>query len=132
MYGKGIRNKTIFISLHISCIVPKTWGKWLLIVWENYEKTEHSKFKCFLHILWEAEIHTISKTQNMEKVDFQSMGKHKHFKFMGFLNIPSEAEMHTVPKTWRKWISIVWEKSGKTQTFQSYEFLKYFGWYRNP
>ena len=43
----------------------------------------------------------------MEKVDFQSMGKHKHFKFMGFLNIPSEAEMHTVPKTWRKWISIV-------------------------
>ena len=54
------------------------------------------------------------------------MGKHKHFKFTGFLNISGEAETHAIPKTWVKWISIVREKYGKTQTFQSYGFLKYF------
>ena len=35
-------------------------------------------------------------------------------------------------KTWEKWIFIVWEKYGKTQTFQIYGLLKYFGWSRNP
>ena len=29
-------------------------------------------------------------------------------------------------KTWEKWISVVQEKYGKTQTFQIYGFLKYF------
>ena len=48
------------------------------------------------------------------------MVKHKHFKFMGFLNISGEAEIHIIPKTWGKWISIVREKYGKTQTLQSY------------
>ena len=55
------------------------------------------------------------------------MGKHKHFKFMGFLNISGEAEINTIPKTWGTWISIVQEKYGKTQTFQIYRFLEYFG-----
>ena len=55
------------------------------------------------------------------------MGKDKHFKFMDFSNISSEAEIHTVLKTWGKFISIVQEKYGKTQTFQSYVFIKYFG-----
>ena len=50
----------------------------------------------------------------------KSMGKHKHFKFMGFLNISGEAGIHSIPKTWKKWISIVEEKNGKTQTFQIY------------
>ena len=49
----------------------------------------------------------------------ESMGKHKLFKFMGFLDISGEAEIHTIPKTWEKWIYIVREKYGKTQTFQS-------------
>ena len=35
-------------------------------------------------------------------------------------------------KTWEKWISIVREKHGKTQTFKIYGFLKYFGWSRDP
>ena len=60
------------------------------------------------------------------------MGKHKHFKFMRSLNISGEAEIHTIPKTWAKWISIVREKYGKTQTFQIYGFLKYFRSSRNP
>ena len=51
------------------------------------------------------------------------MGKHKYFKVMGFLNFSYEAEVHAVPKTWKKWISIVREKYGKTQTFQNYRFL---------
>ena len=43
------------------------------------------------------------------------MGKYSHFK------------VDAVPKTLKKWISIVQEKYGKTQTFQIYGFLKYFG-----
>ena len=74
--------------------------------------------------------------QNMGKVDFHSTGKawwkQKHFKFVGFLNISGEAEIHTIPKIWEKWVSIVREKNGKTQTFQVCGFLKYFGWSRNP
>ena len=60
------------------------------------------------------------------------MEKHKHFKFVGFLNILDEAEIHTIARTWEKWISIIREKYGEKQTFQSNGFLKYFGWSRNP
>ena len=60
------------------------------------------------------------------------MGKHKYFKVKGFLNFSCEAEIHAVPRKWEKWISIVREKHGKTQTFQIYGFLKYFGLSRNP
>ena len=42
---------------------------------EKYEKTKHSKVKCFLHILGEAEIHTVPKTQNMGIVNLLSTGK---------------------------------------------------------
>ena len=55
------------------------------------------------------------------------MGKHKHLKVKGFLKFSYEAEIHAVPKTWKKWISIVRGKYGKTQTFQIYGFLKYLG-----
>ena len=60
------------------------------------------------------------------------MGKNQHPKLMGFSNILGGAEIHTIPKTWEKRISIVREKYGKTQTFQTYGFLKYFGLSRNP
>ena len=88
----------------------------------------------FLNISEEAEIHTISKTWRKCRLPLygKSMGKHKHFKYMGFLNISGEAETDTVPKTWEKWISIVREKYGKTQTFQIYGFLKYFSWSISP
>ena len=60
------------------------------------------------------------------------MGKDKYSKVMGFSNILGGTEFHTIPKIWEKLISIVREKYGKTQTFQIYGFLKYFGWSRNP
>ena len=41
----------------------------------KYEKTKHSKAKCFLHILGEAEIHAVPKTQNMGIVNLLSTGK---------------------------------------------------------
>ena len=41
----------------------------------KYEKTKHSKVKCFLHILGEAEIHTVPKTQKMGIVSLLSTGK---------------------------------------------------------
>ena len=60
------------------------------------------------------------------------MGKHEHFKVKGLWNFLVEAEIHAVPNTWEKWISIIWEKHGKTQTFRIYGFLKNFGLRRNP
>ena len=54
------------------------------------------------------------------------MRKHEHFKVKGFWNFLLEAEIHAVPKTWEKRISIIREKYGKTQTFQSCGFLTYF------
>ena len=71
----GLEIRTFFISLHISSIVPKTWGKGFSIVREKYEKTEHSKVKCFLHISREAENHTIPQTQNIAIVNLLSKGK---------------------------------------------------------
>ena len=44
-------------------------------VWGKYDETKHSKVKCFLHILGEAEIHTVPKTQNMGIVNLLSTGK---------------------------------------------------------
>ena len=38
-----------------------------------------------------------------------------------------EAEIHAAPNKWENWISIVQEEYGKTQTFQIYGFVKYFG-----
>ena len=66
----------------------------------------------------------------MEKVDFHSTRKvweNINITRLCFSNILDEAEIDTVPKTWEMWISIVREKYGKTQTFQIYGFLKYFG-----
>ena len=60
------------------------------------------------------------------------MRKQKHFRVKCFWNFSLDAEIHAVPKTWEKWISIIREKYGKTETFQIYGFLKYFGWSRNP
>ena len=62
----------------------------------------------------------------------QNIGIHKLFKFMDFLNISGEADLHTITKIWEIWIPMIQGKYGKKQTFQSYGFLKYFGWSRNP
>ena len=47
------------------------------------------------------------------------MRKHKYFKFMGILNISDEADIDTITKIWEKWISILREKYGKVEIFQS-------------
>ena len=49
----------------------------------KYEKTKHSKAKCFLHTLGEAGIHAVPKTQNMGIVNLLSTGK-----FLENANIP--------------------------------------------
>ena len=84
---------------------------------EKYEKTEHSKVKCFLFIPQETEVHTIPKTQSMGIVNF--------------LHVPHSSisrviETHTNPKTWENWVLIVRETYEKTQKFQSYRTLSYF------
>ena len=125
---------------------------------ECYEKTEHSEVKCFLHISREAEIHTISKTQNMGIVNLLSTGKswentnipkvwisynvcHSSIlrEIETFFPITWQNGIHIVRETYRKTqtfqsyrISMVREKYGKTQTFQIYGFLKYLGRSRNP
>ena len=40
-------------------------------------------------------------------------------------------EIHTTPKTWEKWIPIVQEKYGETQTIHNYGFSRYFACSRN-
>ena len=52
------------------------------------------------------------------------MGKKQTFQ--SFSNILGEAEIHTIPKIWKKGIPIGREKYGKTQTFQSKAFFKFF------
>ena len=85
---------------------------------EKYEKTKHSKVKCFLHILREAEIHTISKTQNIGIVNLLTTGK-----LWENTNIP-KVWVSCVFRTTPFWRDM--ETYGKTQTFQSYGFLTYF------
>ena len=46
---------------------------------------------------------------------------------MCFSNILGEAEINAIPKTWEKWISIVQEKYGKTETFQFMGFFNILG-----
>ena len=135
MRGNGIRNKKIslvFTSLVLSTkhgkVISDSTGK----VWEN------RTFRDRVFLTYFARSRNPYNSQNSKhgKSGFpqygKSVGKHKHFKFMCFLNISAEAEIHTILKTCGKWISTVREKCGKTQTFQSYRFLKYFGWHRNP
>ena len=46
---------------------------------------------------------------------------------MDFTTILGKAEIRTIPKIWKKWISIVREKYGKTQIFQSMGFSNILG-----
>ena len=113
---------------------PKTCGKWVFIVREKCGKTQ--TFQIYGSLKYFGWHRNPYNSQKMGKMDFHCTGKvrenTRNFKFMGFLNISGEVEIHAIPKTCQKWISIVREKNGKTQTFQIYRFLKYFGWSRNP
>ena len=87
----------------------------------------------FSNILGEAEIHSIPKMwENWIPIVREKFGKVQTFQIEGFLHVWYEAEIHLVPKAWEKGISIVQEKYGKPQAFQIYEFVKYFGWSKNP
>ena len=73
MCENGIRNKKFSLVFTSVVLSPKneeseeSTGK----VWEK----KHPKFKCFFHILGEAESHTVPKTQNMGIVNLLSTGK---------------------------------------------------------
>ena len=91
--------------------------------------------KCFWHILGEAEIHALLKTQNMGIVNLlntEKLWENKYSKVFGFLyilhySVLHEIKTHKNPKNMENnWILIVRETYGKTQTFQSYGFLTYF------
>ena len=87
----------------------------------------------FSNILGEAEIHSIPKIwEKWILIVREKFAKVQIFQIEGFLHVWYEAEIYLVPKAWEKWISIVQEKYEKQQTFYIYEFVKYFGWSRNP
>ena len=74
---------------------------------------------------------TFQKSSRNVKTKVEAMFL-KHFcsGWEGNINISKllfEAEIHAAPNTWENWISIVQEEYGKTQTFQIYGFVKYFG-----
>ena len=113
--------------------IPKMWEKWIPIVRKKYEKTNISKLSISqMFFFMQKSMQFPKHGKSGFPLYGRSMEKHKHFKFMGFLNISDEAEIHTIPRIWEKWISIIREKYGKKQTFQSNEFLHYFEWSRNP
>ena len=85
-------------------------------VWEN---KKHSKALGFLHISCETLIHSIPKIWEKWVPIVREMGK---------IWKNTNISKLRVPKTWEKWILIVQEKCEKTQTFQIYGFIKYFGW----
>ena len=88
-------------------------------VWEN---KKHSKALGFLHISCETLIHSIPKIWEKWIPIVREMGK---------IWKNTNISKLRVPKTWEKWILIVQEKCEKTQAFQIYGFIKYFGWSRN-
>ena len=133
--------KTLFLVPHSSIlheieshIIPITWENWILIERETYGKTQTFQRNRFLpYFMWGINPYN---SQNMGKVNSHSKENlwenTNIFKGKGFLNFLLVVKIHAVPKIWEKWIYIVWKKHGKTQTFQIYGFLKYFGWSRNP
>ena len=101
----------------------------------KYEKTKHSKVKCFLHVLGKAEIHTAYKTRNMGLVNLlvqENYGKTQIFQRFRFLIYSAlfffawNRNPYNSENLGNNWILIVRETCGKTQTFQSYRFLTYF------
>ena len=128
-YSKGmcfvhILNSSISREMETDTIPkPKTWKKWILIVKQTYGKTETFKSSGFLtYFMWDI---NPFNSQNMGKMNSHS--KENMEKIWKNTNISKLR----VPKTWEKWILIVQEKFEKTQTFQIYGFIKYFGWSRN-
>ena len=104
---------------------PKTWEK-LTIVREKYGKAQTFQNHGFL-IIFRVKQKSYN-FQNMRKVNSRSTGKlweniNIVKLWMGFLYISPESEIYTNLKTWEKWIIMVRETYGKTQTFQSYGFL---------
>ena len=66
-------------------------------------KYKRLKVEGFLNFSYEAEIHSVPKTQKKWIfVAQEKHGKHKHSKFMGFSNILGEAEINIIPRTWEK------------------------------
>ena len=135
-YGKtwtfesyGFWNFLLEVEIHA---VPSTWEKWISIIREKYGKTQTFLIYGFLkNFGWSRNPYT---SQNMGKVNSHNTRKlwKKNKTFQSFSNILREAEIYTIPKIWEKWIPIIREKYEKTQTFQSYVFLKLFAWCRNP
>ena len=80
--------------------IPKTWGEWISIVREKYQKTQ--TFQNYIQL------------PKHEESGFpwygKGMGKHKHSKVRCFSNILGISETDAIPKTWGRWISIVQEK----------------------
>ena len=111
--------------------IHKTWEKWILIIREKYgKKTNIPKFLKYFG--WSRNPYS---SQNMGKVNSHSKGKIWENTNISKLSFPEifrlmQKSMH-FPKH-EKWISTILEKYEKTQTFQIYGFLKYFGWSRNP
>ena len=112
--------------------IPKIWEKWIPIVRKKYEKTQTFQSVSEIFHLMQKSMQFAKHGKSGFPLCGKVMEKHKHFKFMGFLNISDEAEIHIIPKTWDAWILIIREKYVKKQTFESYGFLRYFGWSRNP
>ena len=105
---------------------------WILIVRKKYGKTQTFQINGLLKYFgWSRNPYS---SQNMGKVNSHSKGKIWENTNISKLSFPEIFRLvqksMQLPKH-EKWISTILEKYEKTQTFQIYGFLKYFGWSRN-
>ena len=136
MSGNEIRNKNFLLFFKKVALSQKYgesefWYSGKIMKKLLKKLFKNSNDKGFLHILREAEVHTILKTWGKWiPIVREKYGKMQTQTY-GFLNISREIENYTSLKTWEKWIFISREKYEKTQTFQSYGLLMYFSGTKN-
>ena len=119
---------------------PKNMGK--VISRGNYEKTDHSKVKCFLHISRETEIHTMVKRIPIVRQKYQKTQKLHNYVFLKYFSRSKNphnfhntgtVNPHYTGKLWdntnipKVWVSYIFRVKQKPIQFRKHgksEFLQ--------
>ena len=95
----------------------------------NYEKTDHSKVKCFLHISRETEIHTMGKWIPIVRQKYQKTQKLHNYVFLKYFSRSKNPHnFHNTGTVNPHYTGKLWDNTN----IPKYGFLTYFAWNRNP
>ena len=95
----------------------------------NYEKTDHSKVKCFLHISRETEIHTMVKRIPIVRQKYQKTQKLHNYVFLKYFSRSKNPHnFHNTGTVNPHYTGKLWDNTN----IPKYGFLTYFAWNRNP